>query len=158
MLDRDTDMPDERRIKLRIGVNLGDVIAEPEDIYGDGSISRQRLEALAEPGGICISGQCTTRSAIGRPILRRHGRADVKNIARPVRSMVESRSRRRSAGQRDAAYVHLAPSAYAPVDRRPAFTNLSDDAGSNISDADASCQAQSAHHSCGRCCRSLVRT
>ena len=56
MLDRDTDMPDERRIKLRIGVNLGDVIAEPEDIYGDGVNIAARLEALAEPGGIYISG------------------------------------------------------------------------------------------------------
>jgi len=54
MADRNADIPDEKRITLRIGINLGDVIAEPEDIYGDGVNVAARLEALAEPGGICI--------------------------------------------------------------------------------------------------------
>jgi class 3 adenylate cyclase len=56
MIDRDPDLPDEQRICLRIGINLGDVIAEGGDIFGDGVNVAARLEALAEPGGICVSG------------------------------------------------------------------------------------------------------
>jgi adenylate cyclase len=48
-------VPKERRIEFRIGINLGDVIIEDEDIYGDGVNVAERLEALAEPGGICVS-------------------------------------------------------------------------------------------------------
>src|SRR5215467_15905080 len=55
MIDRDTEVPDERRIRFRIGVNLGDVIVENGDIFGDGVNVAARLEALAEPGGICVS-------------------------------------------------------------------------------------------------------
>src|SRR6516164_2572357 len=55
MLDRDLDLPDERRIRFRIGVNLGDVIVDGGDIFGDGVNIAARLEALAEPGGICVS-------------------------------------------------------------------------------------------------------
>jgi adenylate cyclase len=55
MADRDPDVPDERRIRFRIGINLGDVIVEEQDIFGDGVNVAARLEALAEPSGICIS-------------------------------------------------------------------------------------------------------
>ena len=55
MVDRNCDVPEGERIRFRIGVNLGDVIVEPEDIFGDGVNIAARLEALAEPGGICIS-------------------------------------------------------------------------------------------------------
>ena len=55
MIDREPEVPDERRIRFRFGVNLGDVIAENDDIYGDGVNIAARLEGLAEPGGICIS-------------------------------------------------------------------------------------------------------
>src|SRR5499425_310273 len=55
MIDREPQLPDERRIKFRIGINLGNVIAEGGDIFGDGVNVVARLEALAEPGGICVS-------------------------------------------------------------------------------------------------------
>jgi adenylate cyclase len=55
MAEREPDVPNEQRIRFRIGINLGDVIAEEHDIFGDGVNIAARLEALAEPGGICIS-------------------------------------------------------------------------------------------------------
>jgi adenylate cyclase len=55
MADRNAGTPEDKRITFRMGVNLGDVIAEKDDIYGDGVNVAARLEALAEPGGICIS-------------------------------------------------------------------------------------------------------
>jgi adenylate cyclase len=55
MADREPEMPEERRIRFRIGVNLGDIIVEADDIFGDGVNVAARLEALTEPGGICIS-------------------------------------------------------------------------------------------------------
>jgi len=53
---RNTDLPEHRKMEFRIGVNLGDVIEEKETIYGDGVNVAARLEGLAEPGGLCISG------------------------------------------------------------------------------------------------------
>jgi adenylate cyclase len=56
MIDREPEMADDRQIRFRIGVNLGDIIAADGDIFGDGVNVAARLEALAEPGGICVSG------------------------------------------------------------------------------------------------------
>jgi adenylate cyclase len=79
-------LPSKRRMEFRIGVNLGDVMAEGEQIYGDGVNVAARLENLAEPGGICISGtvhdQVRDKLALGYADL---GEQAVKNIARPVR-------------------------------------------------------------------------
>jgi len=56
MAERNADVPPERRIEFRIGVNLGDVIRDGRDIFGDGVNIAARMEALAEPGGIYVSG------------------------------------------------------------------------------------------------------
>src|SRR6266566_8946439 len=61
--DRDLDLAEERRLRFRIGVNLGDVIVDGDDIYGDGVNIAARLEVLAAPGSICVSG--TVRDHIG---------------------------------------------------------------------------------------------
>jgi adenylate cyclase len=63
MADRDLDLAEEHRLRFRIGVNLGDVIADGGEIYGDGVNIAPRLTGLTPPGGICISG--TVRDHIG---------------------------------------------------------------------------------------------
>jgi adenylate cyclase len=86
MADRDLDLAEERRLRFRIGVNLGDVIADGDDIYGDGVNIAARLEGLAKPGGICASG--TVRDRIGDRLpytFEDMGEQSVKNISRPVR-------------------------------------------------------------------------
>jgi len=85
MIDRNAATPEGKRITLRVGVNLGDVIADGDDIYGDGVNIAARLEALAEPGGICISR--TVRDHIGDRLpynFEDLGEQSVKNIAQPV--------------------------------------------------------------------------
>jgi TolB-like protein/class 3 adenylate cyclase/Flp pilus assembly protein TadD len=86
MIDRNTELPGDRRIEFRIGINLGDIIADGGDIFGDGVNVAARLEALAEPGGICISR--TVRDQIRDKLTYQFedlGEQSVKNIARPVR-------------------------------------------------------------------------
>jgi adenylate cyclase len=86
MIDREPEVPEERRIRFRIGVNLGDVIAEEHDIFGDGVNVAARLEALAEPGGICVSRM--VRDNVRDKLDYKFedlGDQQVKNIARPVR-------------------------------------------------------------------------
>jgi adenylate cyclase len=87
MLDRDADIEPHRRIQLRIGINLGDVVAEDGDILGDGVNIAARLEALAEPGGICISRTVHEQIRDRMPFkLDDMGEHSVHNIARPVRA------------------------------------------------------------------------
>ena len=81
------DLPDDRKVQFRIGVNLGEVIVDRDDIYGDGVNIAARLESLAEPGGICISE--SVRAAIGNKLPLHYefmGEQQVKNIAEPVKS------------------------------------------------------------------------
>ncbi|MEJ2587991.1 MAG: tetratricopeptide repeat protein [Deltaproteobacteria bacterium] len=82
---RNAELPKNRRMQFRIGINLGDVIQEEDRIYGDGVNIAARLEALAEPGGICISktafDHIETKLPLGYEFL---GDQIVKNIARPV--------------------------------------------------------------------------
>jgi adenylate cyclase len=78
-------LPAERRIEFRIGVNLGDIVAEEHDIFGDGVNVAARLEALAEPAGICISGVVHDQIHDKLPYFFEDcGEQQVKNIARPV--------------------------------------------------------------------------
>jgi adenylate cyclase len=86
MLDRDRELTEESRIRFRIGVNLGDIIIDEGDIFGDGVNVAARLEALAEPGGICVSGTVHDQIRDRLPYrLDDLGEQSVKNIARPVR-------------------------------------------------------------------------
>jgi adenylate cyclase len=84
---RNQDLPDERKVQFRIGVNLGDVIEDRGDIYGDGVNVAARLESLADAGGICISE--SVRTAIGKKLPYGYefmGEQQVKNIEEPVRA------------------------------------------------------------------------
>jgi adenylate cyclase len=86
MIDRNADFPEDRRIVLRFGINLGDVIVEPGDLHGDGVNVAARLEGLAEPGGVCISGTAHDQVRDRLPYaFTDKGEQTVKNIARPVR-------------------------------------------------------------------------
>ena len=78
---------EDRRIALRVGVNIGDVIVEPHDIFGDGVNIAARLEAIAEPGGICISSSTydQVRGKVGIEFTDL-GEQTLKNIDRPVRA------------------------------------------------------------------------
>jgi len=85
MVERNAEIPTESRIELRIGINVGDIISDADDIYGDGVNVAARLEALAEPGGIYVSrvvhDQVRDKLSFGFEDL---GEQTVKNIARPV--------------------------------------------------------------------------
>ena len=85
MTERNADVPDQQRLQFRIGINLGDVIVENGDIFGDGVNVAARLEALAEPGGICISR--SVRDQVRDSVsfaFEDLGEQRVKNIARPL--------------------------------------------------------------------------
>jgi adenylate cyclase len=83
---RNAELPEDRKMEFRIGVNLGDVIHEEERIYGDGVNVAARVESLADPGGICVSGtvfdQIESKLPLGYEFL---GEQSVKNIPKPVR-------------------------------------------------------------------------
>ena len=86
MAGHEAGLPDECRLKLRIGVNLGDIIVEGSDIYGDGVNVAARLEGLAVPGGICISGKVYEEVRNKLPTAFEDlGEREVKNIPEPIR-------------------------------------------------------------------------
>ncbi len=87
MTARNAEVPNDRRIELRIGINMGDVIVEEGDIFGDGVNVAARLERLAEPGGVCVSG--TVHDQVVNKIdvvFENLGERTLKNIALPVRT------------------------------------------------------------------------
>jgi adenylate cyclase len=124
MSDRNASVPHGQRIEFRIGINLGDVIVEDGDIFGDGVNVAARLESIAEPGAVYISR--TVRDFVGSTpeiVLEDLGERELKNIARPVQVF------------RIAASTQVAgapPSAAPAVPHRPSvavlpFTNMSGD-------------------------------
>src|SRR5215813_12704081 len=86
MAQRNDQLADDRRIDVRIGINLGDVMIEGDDLIGDGVIVAARLQALAEPGGLRISGSVYDQVKNKLPFVCEDlGGQAVKNIAEPVR-------------------------------------------------------------------------
>ena len=104
MAQRDAEVPEDRRIEYRIGINVGDIIVDGDDIFGDGVNVAARLEGLADPGGICISRAARDQVRDKLDIvLDDMGEVEVKNIARPIRVfrvLVESK---KSSGGESAA-------------------------------------------------------
>lgn len=85
--EQNAEVPNDRKLQFRIGVNLGDVIVDQAEIYGEGVNVAARLESLAAPGGICISH--AVRTAVGKKLSVSYedtGEQKVKNIAEPVRT------------------------------------------------------------------------
>ena len=78
---------EDRRITFRVGINIGDIIVEPDDIFGDGVNIAARLESIAEPGGVCISSSAydQVRGKVGVEFADL-GEQNLKNIDRPVRA------------------------------------------------------------------------
>src|SRR5215471_10093925 len=98
MEDRNANIPESERIRFRIGINLGDIMVDEGGMFGDGVNVAARLEALAEPGEICVS--ASVREQVGEKLaigFADFGEHSVKNIARPVRVYrVENRAKPRS--------------------------------------------------------------
>ncbi|WP_422275509.1 adenylate/guanylate cyclase domain-containing protein, partial [Bradyrhizobium sp.] len=87
MAERNDGVPEDRRMLFRIGINLGDILIEGDDILGDGVNIAARLEGIAEPGGICISSS-TYDHVRGKVAVEFTdlGERELKNIARPIRA------------------------------------------------------------------------
>jgi adenylate cyclase len=131
MAERNAGIAACARIDFRVGINLGDVIAESEDIYGDGVNIAARLEALAEPGGICVSRvvRDQVRDRLDFPF-EDLGEQSVKNIVRPVR--VYALRPASIAEQPLSGVPHTAPISLPPVTPRLSivvlpFANFSND-------------------------------
>jgi TolB-like protein/class 3 adenylate cyclase/Tfp pilus assembly protein PilF len=130
MADREPEVPQERRIRFRIGINLSDVIVEENDIFGDGVNVAARLEALAEPGGICVSR--VVRDQVRDRLdytFEDLGEQRVKNIRRPVRIFGLRGEGRTDVSTATVSTTSTSPSLTAPrlsIVVLP-FTNLSDD-------------------------------
>src|SRR5262249_17583153 len=133
MIARNAALPAGRRIEFRMGINVGDVIIEDGDIFGDGVNIAARLEALAEPGGICLSAtaheQVRDRIDIAFDDL---GEQQVKNIARPVHTYAVALGTSSRAALPAAAPLPLPAARRAPPDKPPLgvlpFQNLTGDA------------------------------
>ena len=85
-------LPPENRIELRIGINMGDIVVEDGDIFGDGVNVAARLEGLAELGGICVSARPGRRHRQARSRLRGHRRAGARFHLRNVRLIAACRA------------------------------------------------------------------
>ncbi|HVK91946.1 MAG TPA: adenylate/guanylate cyclase domain-containing protein [Mycoplana sp.] len=128
--EHDRDVPPDNRIRFRIGINVGDVIVDGDDIYGDGVNVAARLQALAQPGGIYVSRSAADQVRDKVPVgIESRGSQSVKNIARPIEifCLVDAAARHFPAA--GAANV---PSGAGPADKTSiavlAFNNMSGDA------------------------------
>jgi adenylate cyclase len=126
MAERNTAIQTDNRIEFRIGINVGDVVVEDGDIFGDGVNVAARLEGLAEPGGICVSAR-VQEDAAGKLDLTFEdlGEQQLKNIARPVR-VYRARLCRRADDSLEAAHPSLTVPDKPSVAVLP-FTNMSSD-------------------------------
>ncbi|WP_456778198.1 adenylate/guanylate cyclase domain-containing protein [Bradyrhizobium sp. USDA 3315] len=87
MAERNAETPVDRRLEFRIGIHEGDIVVDDQDIFGDGVNVAARLEALSEPGGLCISGRVYEDLAGRLELpLEDRGEKQLKNIARPIRT------------------------------------------------------------------------
>jgi adenylate cyclase len=126
MPQRNADLPEMHRMQFRIGINLGDVIVEGGDIFGDGVNVAARLEALAAPGSVCVSGNVHEQTVGRLPYAFTDlGEQTVKNIGRPIRAWRVQPDGSRSIGP-DATSPAL------PLPDKPSiavlpFTNMSGD-------------------------------
>jgi adenylate cyclase len=133
MVERNTCVPVERRIEFRMGINLGDIIIDKRDIYGDGVNVAARLEALAEPGGICVSR--VVRDQVRDKLnfaFEDMGEQQVKNIARPIWTHRIRLADEASAPCALALAPAMAPQPPLPLPDKPSvavlpFTNMSGD-------------------------------
>ena len=129
MAERNAELPEEQRLVFRVGINLGDVIIEKDDIHGDGVNVAARLEGLCEPGDVYVSG--TVRDHVEGKLAAAFddlGEQTLKNISRPTRVY------RVSAGSRGAAAVLEEQTDAPSLPEKPSiavlpFENMSDDAG-----------------------------
>ena len=118
---------EDRRIAFRVGINIGDVIVEPHDIFGDGVNIAARLESIAEPGGICISSSAydQVRGKVGVEFADL-GEQNLKNIARPVRAYAVVRDQPSATTQAKRARPSPLSPPHLSIVVLP-FTNLSGD-------------------------------
>ena len=130
MEDRNTNLPERERIRFRIGINVGDVMVDEGDMFGDGVNVAARIEALAAPGEICVS--ASVREQVGEKLpigFADFGEHSVKNIARPVRVYrVEKAIEPLSGGADDGRISAPVLSEDGPSVAVLPFANMSDDA------------------------------
>jgi adenylate cyclase len=128
MEDRNANVNESQRIRFRVGINVGDVIVEDDDIFGDGVNVAARLEALAQPGEICVS--ATVREHVGEKLpigFVDLGEHSVKNIARPVHVYrIETRVEPKNAVEGEPAHAMLALPDRPSIAVLP-FTNMGGD-------------------------------
>jgi TolB-like protein/class 3 adenylate cyclase/Flp pilus assembly protein TadD len=126
MAERNEGVSTDRRMLFRIGINLGDILIEGDDILGDGVNIAARLEGIAEPGGICISSSAydQVRGKVSVEFADL-GDQNLKNIARPIRAFAVSRSGRGVSTQADAKQ-QVAPAAHLSIVVLP-FANIGGD-------------------------------
>jgi TolB-like protein/class 3 adenylate cyclase len=129
VLESNADIPQDDRIEFRIGINVGDIIVDAEDIYGDGVNVAARIQALADPGGIYISRSAADQVRDKVPItIETRGEQSVKNISRPIEVFCIVTDGRAPTAVTEAAPAKVLPPSGKPSIAVLAFNNMSGDA------------------------------